>query len=827
MPVAEAEWLYFGSALNEQYTQKKAAGGGAALHCALCDMDLENGTSPRFHIFGSSRASHTNHTCREVLLDSLALLGMRGFPLDAMYHVWSDVLYRHPLFTRVRGLVSPMWTLEQRASQLSQLLLTLRDMNIIDIALAVRSAEPSSTRSRRRMSFERIEYIGDNSWGTNISSRMMLLFPNEQWQYSERCFSFNCFRDACEMNIMLNAVFDALHLRRLLAGVSQESLDSGKSKADVVEAILGELHLETFGRQPAMYDDSPFIEVSGVYSGRVCALVEHCLTEMYDLIVLLLTRELMQTALPMAKKVAASYLWMRSHVSLFRSRHRRSNSHERKSLVSATSSSSSTSSSCMQTDTSSSHPTDQSATTHAPTSSSGTPDTISATRPPISSASTTTETCTTRAPTRVTTSRLDGHATTHRCTLPALPYLASAPHRYPCQLPHPLLAAAASPSQDSAEIVPACTVSAYTGKDVFASIRGSFDRLGLMTDDARQYVCVLPPSAASSRLGKLARSLVPGLTLAAHDCATTSEPEEHGRNHRCTSAWTACESDSSYPVAGNEGSHEADDTKWSVVAMDEHDYYITDPYYSLASQPPHSAALHTRRAAAAAAADTPVVSALSVQHVKEPVEMALNWMRPILDMSAPEHTRDHKGGSNTNDDSSVVGSVQGWPADLFAPSRWVEESVKPPTAGVVTDKNLARGRFAFLGYGYREHHRRNAAQPCLEHHLIMGAGAAGDGGGGSPCERAAIAEDGALSRLKELEAVEEECQRMQQLGAVRTGVTALSRTWRVPTKSEKGAGAGEAETTTVVDVVATTQFWSTLIRRRRSSTNNSHFHFFK
>lgn len=342
--IPSAETFFFGN--NEKNT-----------FCCLCAEDIEPPFTQRMHIAASSRASHTNHTCREVVLDHMALLGMRGYPLDQVYDVWSDVLYHHPMFPRIRALTSPLWSWERRAAALLPYLTLLREMGVLDLCLAAvspllggggggsgassssstnvsslagmgldshgngigggrESAIPSSGASadsyhtRRRVAFERVEYIGDCAWGNNVASRLILLYPNEQWQYGERVYNFNCMRDAAEMNITLELLFDSLRLAELLPTRCVEHVGSGKIKADVVEAVLGELHITIWGLQPEIEDDTPFVEINGEREASLLMLVQHCLTEMYDLLVLGYVRELSGNALPLAKSLAAKNIWM-------------------------------------------------------------------------------------------------------------------------------------------------------------------------------------------------------------------------------------------------------------------------------------------------------------------------------------------------------------------------------------------------------------------------------------------------------------------------------------------------------------------------------------
>ena len=280
-------------------------------YCRLCECEVN--VTPRMHIAASSRQSHTNHTCREVVFDSLTLLGRKGYSVDHILEGWAHSLYVHEEFPRIHALTDWSASVEERAAKVKGLLHTFKEMHILDLSLAV--VVPSGEgvdqqyHSRRKLAFERLENIGDNSWGSNLSKRMTLCFPDRQWTNGMASYTFNCFRDACEMNLNLEMVYDLLDLGSLFTEAEREKLGTGKVRSDVLESLLGELVMYQYGLEPQIYESSPFYEVNGGGQMRLHCLVEHTLTEIFDTMFLNYVRQLLGTAIPLSKELASKHVW--------------------------------------------------------------------------------------------------------------------------------------------------------------------------------------------------------------------------------------------------------------------------------------------------------------------------------------------------------------------------------------------------------------------------------------------------------------------------------------------------------------------------------------
>ncbi|CUG90070.1 RNA-editing complex protein nuclease krepb1, putative [Bodo saltans] len=171
--------------------------------CRLCQEDVVPPFTPRAHILASSRTTHTNHSCRETVLDTLAVVLARGYSIDKMALTWARLLFHHPrdAFPRIGALSDPTWSLAKRGEKLLELLKLLTDVGVIDIAYAAIAPEDPAQQSaahRRRIAMERTECIGDNSWGHHMSHRMITLFPDRQFLFSQFA---SRFREALQLGL--------------------------------------------------------------------------------------------------------------------------------------------------------------------------------------------------------------------------------------------------------------------------------------------------------------------------------------------------------------------------------------------------------------------------------------------------------------------------------------------------------------------------------------------------------------------------------------------------------------------------------------------------
>ena len=88
--------------------------------------------------------------------------------------------------------------------------------------------------------------------------------------------------------------------------------------------------MSRWGFEPRLYDDAGYVEPNGAAEGELLSVVEHVLSELYDLILLCQLEELARTAIPLAEEIAARYMWRTPVAST-----KREKSYSRKSMDAA------------------------------------------------------------------------------------------------------------------------------------------------------------------------------------------------------------------------------------------------------------------------------------------------------------------------------------------------------------------------------------------------------------------------------------------------------------------------------------------------------------
>lgn len=685
--------------------------------CRLCREEISTDYSMRLHITLASIGNRTCHPVREVALDTIALLGVRGYPVDDIMTVWAETLFRCPDFPRLRHLSDPRWTIEKRAEALGNVLFALRQCGIIDVSLERQLtesvAQPGNDGKllrRRRIGFERLEYIGDNFWSVNLSKRLVQLYPDQRWLRGEHSLSFNAIRDACEMNTNLDFVFDTLRIADLLS--TTEHLGVKKMKADLVEAILGELHMHAEAYEPRLTDSEAYVEVNGVREAQVCAVVQHCLSELYDLVVLQHARDLAATAIPLAKELVARRLWLPVRPFLLLTK--RTQRLVERGPVQRSSSSGSSSSNAetggMRAPSTSLRPpigtkVEDATNFFTLLPSPGTemaaieemgdlsPSSFQSTAHPGTDADSenNTDCAATPAAEEDASDLSDASAAltawqrSNARVLPGLPRLFDSPRVPPRIIPHPLRHL---PPSD----IPAATYCEHTRDEVLEPLMASYRRLKLISDDAGQtrYVVDRRPPQWSDLISSLAPQVVSyNSPTETHVLGSSQDSgvSEEGEGEYDEESHAGMVDDSEVdgaagtrstalsPVFGELQSGEV--TRRLLASMEEGNIFCRDVFYNLAASPQPE----TQTGTSPAATTTTTTSALEwVLH---------NSGLPTL---TPKPT-DAVDGSNGK------GVADGGVFASFAESHFIPPNTRPPPAGVVTERNVCKGVFAYLAFG--------------------------------------------------------------------------------------------------------------------------------
>ena len=301
-PAAAGSWSGNADVIyTPTYHDRTAFFFGRTKKCCLCQCFV---TDAGLHM------ATLQHECGEMLLALLSTpfeaKGESG--VEEYIGRWAPTLCECDDFHRIRRL-SAGKTVSQRIVTLRQCLLALREVGIFKIALPASGALGG-------LEFERLECLGDHAWGTNISRRVKVLFPQlfrravapgptatvkngvapAPDQMAKLAASQGVLREAMESNYNLSIAFDALDLEKLLP--QSWEIKSEKKKADILEATLGELHLAHWALEPR-HGAVAFSDVLGECTGDVVGVVEHTMNELFDLIALVMLYHYAEMVVPL------------------------------------------------------------------------------------------------------------------------------------------------------------------------------------------------------------------------------------------------------------------------------------------------------------------------------------------------------------------------------------------------------------------------------------------------------------------------------------------------------------------------------------------------
>lgn len=278
--------------------------------CRLCN-EFVSSQQVRFHLVGAGPRGPSTHMGREIVLDSLVFYGKLGYDPALVMRSWAFTLLSHPQYVRLPELLPKDPTdLQARAKKCHELLQSLKRLKIIDISVSPhsevgRTEHATRMAVKRRVAFERLECIGDNAWGSHLSGRMLLLFPDKKWAHAQMHHSFNTFRDLVETNTNLERCFDLLNIAELLPATSRAIVGDGKIKADIFEAILGELNCALYAHEANLWGTSEeYTELNDEHLARTCIIIRHIMNEIFDLTLLSMMYLLGEHAIAIARELS-------------------------------------------------------------------------------------------------------------------------------------------------------------------------------------------------------------------------------------------------------------------------------------------------------------------------------------------------------------------------------------------------------------------------------------------------------------------------------------------------------------------------------------------
>ncbi|EKF38486.1 hypothetical protein MOQ_001306 [Trypanosoma cruzi marinkellei] len=174
--------------------------------------------------------------------------------------------------------------MRRKASQLREKLHVLMDLGLLKLTTP-RGDKTDPNTFYRDAGFQRMECIGDHNWGHSICHRLVVLFPEVNWRTLTNTSVVDALRTVLESNQHLDYVFTALRLDEILKNCGTQKI-STKLKADVIEAIAGELHVALWSLEPYDTDGiSTRFSMHGTpVAPSLAIFVRICLNELMDII---------------------------------------------------------------------------------------------------------------------------------------------------------------------------------------------------------------------------------------------------------------------------------------------------------------------------------------------------------------------------------------------------------------------------------------------------------------------------------------------------------------------------------------------------------------
>ncbi|EAN86779.1 putative RNA processing endonuclease 1 [Trypanosoma cruzi] len=172
----------------------------------------------------------------------------------------------------------------RKASQLREKLHALMELGLLKLTTP-NEDKTDPNKFYRDAGFQRMECIGDHNWGHSVCHRLVVLFPEVNWRTLTNTSVVDALRTVLESNQHLDYVFTALRLDEILRNCGTQKI-STKLKADVIEAIAGELHVALWSLEPYDTDgiSTRFSMHGATVAPSLAFFVRVCLNELMDII---------------------------------------------------------------------------------------------------------------------------------------------------------------------------------------------------------------------------------------------------------------------------------------------------------------------------------------------------------------------------------------------------------------------------------------------------------------------------------------------------------------------------------------------------------------
>ena len=275
-------------------------------YCKLC---RENVPDYRQHSM-----FHVYHTACVQLVQSVMNMHHQipSMSLRDIVNSWWPKLRDHRAFFRITKLSAESQA--QRKKKLKDLLLFLKRNGVIKHTFSCLVQQGGTSYvPHRTMEFDRLEWIGDNIIKTLFFDRCEVICSNTKT-------SFHWFLSFVMGNEPLHDAYDAFSFDQIimdgLNSTARVILPVSKMKADIVEALLGELQVIIWNTQSDVSNDYMIYSQHDISNYPIHHLVFHALHETVTVIIMEILLKLVRRSWPFIEKLKkrqTTQLWLAAH----------------------------------------------------------------------------------------------------------------------------------------------------------------------------------------------------------------------------------------------------------------------------------------------------------------------------------------------------------------------------------------------------------------------------------------------------------------------------------------------------------------------------------